>query len=423
MTTERDALWAVIEARDETIARYEAAYPGLIDKQRVLDELAAAASEREKLIDELHVEFRRREQATKELQAALDEARSVKTLNASLIEKEAVIAEQAKALAAYRATFRVVGIFVVPLNHFVLGVRSVWRRTLGRFGPKLGILHQHPPQPLRVVASTAVVPQPAPRISIVTPSFRQAVFIERTLKSVIEQGYPNLEYFVQDGGSKDGTVEILESHAARLTGWTSAPDDGQSQAINRAFARTTGEIMAWLNSDDVLFPGALACVADFFARHPDVDVVYGHRVLIDENDREIGRWILPAHEDYVLSWADFVPQETLFWRRSLWERIGGSVDESFRFAMDWDLLLRFRDAGARFRRIPAFLGGFRVHAQQKTTAGISDIGFAEMDRLRERALGRVPTHFEINKAVARYMLRHTAADLRWRLRSRLGMQA
>jgi hypothetical protein len=187
MTTERDALWAVIEARDETIARYEAAYPGLIDKQRVLDELAAAASEREKLIDELHVEFRRREQATKELQAALDEARSVKTLNASLIEKEAVIAEQAKALAAYRATFRVVGIFVVPLNHFVLGVRSVWRRTLGRFGPKLGILHQHPPQPLRVVASTAVVPQPAPRISIVTPSFRQAVFIERTLKSVIEQ--------------------------------------------------------------------------------------------------------------------------------------------------------------------------------------------------------------------------------------------
>jgi hypothetical protein len=181
--------------------------------------------------------------------------------------------------------------------------------------------------------------------------------------------------------------------------------------------------MAWLNSDDVLFPGALACVADFFARHPDVDVVYGHRVLIDENDREIGRWILPAHEDYVLSWADFVPQETLFWRRSLWERIGGSVDESFRFAMDWDLLLRFRDAGARFRRIPAFLGGFRVHAQQKTTAGISDIGFAEMDRLRERALGRVPTHFEINKAVARYMLRHTAADLRWRLRSRLGMQA
>ena len=420
MTAERDALWAVIEARDETIARYEAAYPGLLEKQRVLEGLAETASERERLIEELHVEIRRREQSMKELQVALDEARAV---NTSLIEKEAVIAEQAKALAAYRATFRVLGIFIVPLNHFVLGVRSVWRRTVGRLGPKLGILRQHAPQPLRVAASTAQVPHPAPRISIVTPSFGQAPFIERTLKSVIDQGYPNLEYFVQDGGSKDGTVEILERHARHLNGWDSVPDNGQSQAINRAFARTTGEIMAWLNSDDVLFPGALACVADFFAKNPDVDVVYGHRVLIDEKDREIGRWILPAHEDYVLSWADFVPQETLFWRRSLWEKIGGSIDESFRFAMDWDLLLRFRDAGARFRRIPAFLGGFRVHAQQKTTAGISDIGFAEMDRLRERALGRVPTHFEINKAVARYMLRHTAADLRWRLRNRLGMQA
>jgi carbamoyltransferase len=437
MTADRDALWAVIEARDETIARYEAAYPGLLEKQRVLedlateakereriiDELKAATTEREKLIEELHVEGKRREQSMKELQVALDEARAVKKLNSSLIEKEAVIAEQAKALAAYRATFAVVGIFVVPLNHFVLGMKSVWRRTLGRLGPKLGILYQHPPQPLRVTAPAAQVPQPAPRISIVTPSFGQARFIERTLKSVIDQGYPNLEYFVQDGGSKDGTVEILERYAARVTGWASVPDNGQSQAINRAFARTTGEIMAWLNSDDVLFPGALACVADFFARHPDVDVVYGHRVLINEHDHEIGRWILPAHEDHVLSWADFVPQETLFWRRSLWEKIGGSIDESFRFAMDWDLLLRFRDAGARFRRIPAFLGGFRVHAQQKTTAGISDIGFAEMDRLRERALGRVPTHFEINKAVARYMLRHTAADLGWRLRSTLGMQA
>jgi len=107
---------------------------------------------------------------------------------------------------------------------------------------------------------------------------------------------------------------------------------------------------------------------------------------------------------------------------SLWEKIGGSIDESFRFAMDWDLLLRFRAAGARFERIPVFLGAFRVHAQQKTSAGISDVGFSEMNRLRERTLGRIPSQGEIMKAVASYMVRHTATHMGWRLRLRLGMQ-
>jgi hypothetical protein len=181
--------------------------------------------------------------------------------------------------------------------------------------------------------------------------------------------------------------------------------------------------MAWLNSDDVLFPGSLARVADFFAHNPEVDVVYGHRVLIDVDDREVGRWLLPPHDGEVLSWADFVPQETLFWRRRIWEKVGGQIDESFRFAMDWDLLLRFREAGARFARLPVFLGGFRVHPQQKTSAGISDIGFTEMNRLRQRTLGRVPTQKEIMRAVVPYMMRHTATHLGWRVRMRLGMQA
>ena len=430
MSAERDALWAIIEARDATIARFDQVLAGLGEKQRVLEDLAKAATEREQGMLRLQSEASHREhqlgekeKLIEELTASLREKEAIQRLNATLEEKEAVIAEQARALQAYRAAYAVTGMFVVPLNHFVLGTRSLYRRTLGWFGPRLGVLHQHAPAPLRLPAVTARAPTPAPRISMVTPSFRQARFIERTIRSVVEQGYPNLEYFVQDGGSTDGTVQILESHAGRLSGWHSAPDSGQSQAINRAFARTTGEIMAWINSDDVLFPGALACVADFFARHPAIDVVYGHRVLIDEDDREIGRWILPTHEEYVLSWADFVPQETLFWRRRIWEKAGGTIDESFRFAMDWDLLLRFRDAGANFARIPAFLGAFRVHALQKTTAGINEIGFAEMDRLRERALGRVPTHFEIRKALARYLLRHTATDLGWRIRNRLGMQA
>jgi len=106
----------------------------------------------------------------------------------------------------------------------------------------------------------------------------------------------------------------------------------------------------------------------------------------------------------------------------MWDSVGGLVDESFRFAMDWDLLLRFRDAGARFARMPRFLGGFRVHSRQKTSAGISDVGFAEMNRLRERVLGRVPTRIEISKAVAPYLIRHTATDWGWRIRNSMGMQ-
>jgi hypothetical protein len=180
--------------------------------------------------------------------------------------------------------------------------------------------------------------------------------------------------------------------------------------------------MAWLNSDDILLPGALAYVADYFVRHPEIDVVYGHRICIDEDDREIGRWVLPAHDDDVLSWADYVPQETLFWRRSIWEKAGGSIDESFRFAMDWDLLVRLRGAGARMACLPRFIGGFRIHAQQKTSAAINETGFREMNRIRERALGFVPAHGDVRRAVAPYLLRHIAAESTWRLRTRLGGQ-
>lgn len=298
-------------------------------------------------------------------------------------------------------------------------VRPAYRGLM----PRLGVLNQYPPRkPGMPACHSSIPPGAAPKISIVTPSFNQSEFIERTLTSVLEQSYPNLEYFVQDGGSGDGTVEILDRYAGRLSGWDSSPDNGQAQAINRGFARTSGEIMAWLNSDDILLPGALACVADYFRHHPDVDVVYGYRILIDESDREIGRWILPSHDDSVLSWEDYIPQETIFWRRHIWEKAGGRIDESFRFAMDWDMLLRFRDAGARFARLPHFLGGFRVHPRQKTSAEISSTGFQEMDRIRRRILGHVPLRAEIKKAVRVYLLKHAVLDLAWRIRNRLGFK-
>ncbi|MEM0980132.1 MAG: glycosyltransferase [Cyanobacteria bacterium P01_H01_bin.58] len=223
--------------------------------------------------------------------------------------------------------------------------------------------------------------QHLPVVSIVTPSYNQAQFIEQTIKSVLAQDYPKLEYIVQDGASDDGTSEILKRYESQIKYIESSPDSGQSQAINRGFQKSTGEIMAWLNSDDLLIPGTVSYVAQYFANNPEVDVVYGHRILINEQGQEFGRWILPPHEDKILSWADYIPQETLFWRRSLWEKAGGWINESYRFAMDWDLLVRFLGARANFVCLPRFLGAFRVHDSQKTQ-GIVDIGEEEMHRIR-----------------------------------------
>jgi glycosyltransferase involved in cell wall biosynthesis len=254
-----------------------------------------------------------------------------------------------------------------------------------------------------------------PRISLVTPVFDGVRFVEHTVRSVIEQDYDALEYLIQDGGSSDGTLEVLARYRHATAGLESEPDAGQANAINRGLTRASGEILAYLNADDVLLPGTLHYVAAYLERHPDVDVVYGHRVLIDEANREIGRWVLPLHDDRALSWADYVPQETLFWRRRIWERVGACLDETFQFAMDWDLLLRFRDAGARFVRLPRFLGAFRVHPDQKSTSRIADLGAAEMARLRERVHGRPVSTHEIARALRGYHVRHVACQKLYRL--------
>ncbi|MEP6939490.1 MAG: glycosyltransferase [Rudaea sp.] len=332
--------------------------------------------------------------------------------------KEACIRELAEAVNAYRMAHPSMHYLTKPLRAAVNLRRGAEGLVRSMIRPRLGNLNQHAPTELALPAPFASrrPVEKLPRISIVTPSYMQAVFIERTIDSVLDQRYPNLEYFVQDGGSTDGTQEILERRSAELNGWESRRDGGQSQAINLAFAHTRGDIMAWLNSDDLLLPGSLDYVADYFMHHPDVDVVYGHRLLIDERDKQIGRWIMPAHSDEVLSWADFVPQETLFWRRGIWDRSGARIDESFRFAMDWDLLLRMRDAGARFACLPRALGAFRIHTQQKTSAEISDVGFKEMALLRERALGMQPSSVQINAAIAPYLARHMLSDIAWRFR-------
>jgi glycosyltransferase involved in cell wall biosynthesis len=223
---------------------------------------------------------------------------------------------------------------------------------------------------------------------------------------------------VQDGGSSDETGEVLERYDSELTRWASEPDDGQADAINRGFAHTSGEIMAYLNSDDLLMPGSIAYVANYFVSHPDVDAVYGHRILIDEHDRQIGSWVLPPHDAETLAVADYIPQETLFWRRDLWNRAGGRIDPSLRFALDWDLLLRFRDAGANVVRLPRFLGAFRVHDEQKTTRQL-EVCEAETRILQRRVLGRALGDEEIHARVQPFLRRHVLYHTLHRLQARL----
>ena len=289
-----------------------------------------------------------------------------------------------------------------------------WIRWTGKaLGLRVGAFHAYAPKPLALAGhDDAVYPAPCPRVSIVTPVRNQAAYIGATLESVLSQRCPGLQYIVMDGASDDGTAQAIAGYRDRLAHFTSAKDEGQADAIDRGFAKSDGEVMGWVNGDDLLLPGALAHVTAYFARHPEVDVVFGDRIVVDEAGRDVGRWVLAAGAEKLLSYVDFVPQETLFWRRRIWERAGGRVDKGFRFAMDWDLLVRLRDAGAHFAHIPRFLGGFRVHAAQKTHAEIGATGFAEMDRIRERCLGRIPSRHEVALRAAPWVARQLAVDLR-----------
>jgi len=261
--------------------------------------------------------------------------------------------------------------------------------------------------PIPVVPETFPAPKlnkdKLPKFTIVTPSYQQVSFLKATMDSVLQDKDLRIDYIVQDGGSKDGSAELIKAYLPKLKHGVSEKDKGQADAIVRGFTYTDckpDDIMAYLNSDDVFMPGALRFVAEYFAEHPDVDVLYGHRVIIDESGNEVGRWFTPRPSCDDLNLQDLIPQETLFWRKRIWDKVGG-IDPSFHFALDWDLILKFRDAGAKFKRLPYFLGQFRIHSLQKSQAQMDERGVPEMDRLRERSLGRVPKKEEMINSMRR----------------------
>lgn len=278
------------------------------------------------------------------------------------------------------------------------------------------VLEQYEPRPPGMGLRDNHAPTPStglPGIAVAMPSFNQARYLEASIRSVLDQRYPGLQFVVQDGGSQDDSMSVVDRYRDWISSAGNEPDTGQAEAINRAFARTDAEIMGWLNSDDLLLPGALEAIGGYFARHPHVDVVYASRLIIDETGLEVGRWVMPPNAHEYLHWADYIPQETLYWRRSLWERVGGRVDQSMRFALDWDLLLRFVDAGARFACLPHVLGAFRLHSLSKTVGSIEQVGAEEMGAIRRRRHGRDVTPHEINSALLPLYLSAWRARAGW----------
>jgi glycosyltransferase involved in cell wall biosynthesis len=208
---------------------------------------------------------------------------------------------------------------------------------------------------------------PGPLISVVTPSFNQARFLERTMESVLGQDYPHIEYVVVDGGSTDASPEIIRKYASRLAWWVSEPDTGQTDAINKGFAHARGDILAWLNSDDTWLPGAAAAAVEAFSQYPDCGLIYGAANYIDEQDRVIGRFPA-AQTDHRLLRQGYVhiPQQAAFFRADLWRTVG-PLDPSFYFAMDYDLWTRIAGS-ARLKFIPHVWANFRIHGAAKTIA-------------------------------------------------------
>jgi len=222
-----------------------------------------------------------------------------------------------------------------------------------------------------------------PSVTIVTPSFNQARFLEATIQSVLTQNYPNLEYIIVDGGSSDGSVEVIERYADRLAWWVSEPDAGQTEAINKGFAHATGEILAWLNSDDTYEPGAVAQAAAFLAANLQVGLVYGDANFIDAEGRVIGRFAARQTDLKRLRRGGvYIPQQAAFWRADLWRQVG-PLDPSFYFAMDYDLWVRLARV-SELRYLPGHLwANFRLHGDAKTIAA-DERCWPEMLRVHRR---------------------------------------
>lgn len=205
-----------------------------------------------------------------------------------------------------------------------------------------------------------------PRITIVTPSFNQAAFLERTIISVLDQNYPNLEYIIVDGGSTDGSVDIIRQYSDKLAWWVSEPDRGQTDAINKGLRRATGEWVAWQNSDDIFYPGVFHDLAAIASRRPEAGLIIGDMMLVDEHDRPLRdiRYVTPSY-NAMRAEGMLIANQAAFWRRGLQEKIG-LLDDTFHCSFDYEWFLRLTRSTASVH-VPSIWGALRLHSETKTS--------------------------------------------------------
>ena len=246
---------------------------------------------------------------------------------------------------------------------------------------------------MREVSPTELNPMPEPvrlpRLTVVIPSFQQGKFIERTIRSIVDQAYPNLELILMDGGSTDETMEIVGRYAGHFAHISSGPDGGQASAIKKGFEIATGDFISWLNSDDTYNDGALLVVGTYLAGHPEVQFVYGNTNIIDADDTVVAFKRSATFVLGVMKYAFLtVPQMSAFWSRNLYTAVGG-VDAKLRFCMDYDLFVRMATRTAPMR-IHCTIGNFRIHPSSKTTT-LESVRLAEDTLVHERYCSIKPT--------------------------------
>ena len=224
-----------------------------------------------------------------------------------------------------------------------------------------------------------------PKVSIITPSFNQGQFLEASIRSVLEQVYPNIEYIIVDGGSKDGSVEIIKKYQDHLAWWISEKDKGHADALNKGFSRATGEILAWLNSDDIYFPDAVLEAVAVLKGHSEIGMVYGDADLIDDSGAPAGQFgSKQTSYRQMLCGSVHIPQATTFFRADLWRQVG-PLNLSLFFSFDYDLWVRIAKV-SQLLYVSKRWAQFRIHDAGKTIVN-DDRCYPDMLRVLEREGG------------------------------------